>query len=61
MTWAFIPPDLVLLHSLDITQRVEFEQQLRSMAEHDDLTGLHNRRYFEQRLGEASATSTRRW
>ena len=23
------------------------------MAEHDDLTGLHNRRYFEQRLAEA--------
>ena len=28
-----------------MTHRVEFEQQLRNMAEHDDLTGLHNRRY----------------
>lgn len=49
-TWAFVPPDLVLVHTLDITHRVEFEDQLRSVAEHDDLTGLHNRRYFEQRL-----------
>ncbi len=53
VTWAFVPPDLVLVYTHDVTHRVEFEHQLRSMAEHDDLTGLHNRRYFEQRLGEA--------
>jgi diguanylate cyclase (GGDEF)-like protein/PAS domain S-box-containing protein len=50
-TYAWVPPDLVLVHTLDITQRVESEQQLLHIAEHDDLTGLYNRRYFERRLG----------
>ena len=53
VTWAFIPPDLVLVHTMDITERVAFEERLRSMAEHDDLTGLHNRRHFESRLNDA--------
>ncbi|HET9104487.1 MAG TPA: EAL domain-containing protein [Solirubrobacteraceae bacterium] len=52
-TWAYVPPDLVLVHTLDIGERVAFEAQLRTMAERDDLTGLHNRRYFERRLTEA--------
>ena len=33
MTWAYVPPDLVLVHTLDIGQRVAFETQLRTMAE----------------------------
>ena len=36
----------------DITVRKEAEQQVLYMAQHDDLTGLSNRRYFEQCLDE---------
>lgn len=36
----------------DITTRKEAEQQVLYMAQHDDLTGLANRRYFEQCLEE---------
>ena len=36
----------------DITVRKEAEQQVLYMAQHDDLTGLANRRYFEQCLDE---------
>jgi predicted signal transduction protein with EAL and GGDEF domain len=46
----------VLVHTLDITQRVAFEHQLLRMTEHDDLTDLYNRRYFEQRLKAALGT-----
>lgn len=53
VTYAFVPPDLVLVHTLDITQRVAAERRLQRIAERDDLTGLHNRRFFEGRLGEA--------
>ena len=53
VTWAYVPPDLVLVHTLDIGQRVALETRLRTMAEHDDLTGLHNRRFYERRLTEA--------
>jgi diguanylate cyclase (GGDEF)-like protein/PAS domain S-box-containing protein len=35
---------------LDISERRSFEQQLRYMADHDPLTGLHNRRRFEAEL-----------
>jgi diguanylate cyclase (GGDEF)-like protein/PAS domain S-box-containing protein len=52
-TYAHVPPDLVLVHELDITQRVEFEHRLVQMTERDDLTGLYNRRYFEQQLDAA--------
>jgi diguanylate cyclase (GGDEF)-like protein/PAS domain S-box-containing protein len=53
VTYAAIPPDFLLVHSLDITDRVESERKLRTMTERDDLTGLFNRRYFEQRLTAA--------
>ena len=53
VTYAFVPPDLVLVHTLDITQRVAAERRLQRIAERDDLTGLHNRRFFEDRLGSA--------
>lgn len=36
----------------DITVRKETEQQVLYMAQHDDLTGLANRRHFEQCLDE---------
>ena len=53
VTYASVPPDLVLVHTLDITQRVQSERQLLRLAEEDDLTGLHNRRYFERKLADA--------
>jgi diguanylate cyclase (GGDEF)-like protein/PAS domain S-box-containing protein len=52
VTYTHAPPDLVLVHTLDVTARVRQEQRLRELAERDDLTGLHNRRYFEQRLSQ---------
>lgn len=53
ITYAAIPPDFVLVHTLDITDRVQYERKLRTLTERDDLTGLFNRRYFELRLSEA--------
>ena len=43
----------------DITQRVEFEQQLRSMAETDPLTGLGNRRTLMSCLDRDLAAADR--
>ncbi|MBI1731065.1 EAL domain-containing protein [Candidatus Acetothermia bacterium] len=34
----------------DITQRKSMERELRYLAEHDHLTGLHNRRHFESEV-----------
>ncbi|MEA2246214.1 MAG: hypothetical protein QOH46_743 [Solirubrobacteraceae bacterium] len=34
----------------DISQRKDMEAELRALATHDDLTGLHNRRFFEGEL-----------
>ena len=52
-TYAPVPPDLVLVHTLDITERVDSERLLKRLAEQDDLTDLHNRRYFERQLTAA--------
>jgi diguanylate cyclase (GGDEF)-like protein len=40
----------VLLQILDVTERKRAEAQLQHMADHDPLTGLLNRRRFEQEL-----------
>ena len=40
----------VLTHVQDITERKSYEGQLRYMADHDPLTGLFNRRRFEEEL-----------
>ncbi len=37
----------------DVSQRAELERQLSHQAHHDSLTGLLNRRAFDQRLAEA--------
>ncbi len=43
----------------DITERKQFETQLRQLAEHDGLTGLLNRRRFEDELARAVSTAGR--
>jgi len=39
----------------DVTERKRFEAQLRHLADHDPVTGLYNRRRFEEELTEALA------
>lgn len=43
----------------DISQRIKNEQTIRDMAFHDPLTGLSNRRLFEDRLEQTIAKSRR--
>ena len=43
-------PIQVLCQFLDVTERNRFEAQLQFMADHDPLTGLANRRKFDQDL-----------
>ena len=43
----------------DITERKEFEEQLRLMATHDPLTGLSNRSHFLESLDSACRTAER--
>ncbi len=43
----------------DVTQRVEAEEKIRSMARYDNLTGLPNRAYFHELVVETLATGDR--
>jgi diguanylate cyclase (GGDEF)-like protein/PAS domain S-box-containing protein len=50
----------VLGQMQDVTERREYEARLRHLADHDPLTGLLNRRAFEESL-EAHVARTRRY
>jgi diguanylate cyclase (GGDEF)-like protein/PAS domain S-box-containing protein len=41
---------LVYASARDITERKELEEELQRLAQHDSLTGLYNRRRFEEEL-----------
>ena len=43
-------PEELLFNAVDISERRRFEAQLAHLAEHDPLTGLANRRRFDQEL-----------
>ena len=43
-------PEYCVTQVVDISDRKRFEAQLRYLADHDPLTGLHNRRAFEAEL-----------
>ena len=49
----------LVLHLRDVSERKEFEDQLRHQAFHDSLTGLANRALFEDRLRQALARTLR--
>jgi len=53
-------PLYVLGQMQDVTERREYEERLRHLADHDPLTGLLNRRGFERAL-EAHVARTRRY
>src|SRR5689334_14941993 len=40
----------LLLHARDITDRRRYEGQIQQLADHDALTGLYNRRRFQEEL-----------
>ena len=52
-------PSMILSIGVDITDRKEAEEKLAWIAEHDSLTGLHNRRKFQAALNSVIANSSR--
>ena len=52
-------PRMAVFHLMDIGERKRFEGQLQHLADHDSLTGLFNRRRFEEELTRALAHATR--
>ena len=53
-------PDYLLWQVTDVTERRLLEQRLRHLADHDALTGLFNRRRFEEEL-ERHVSHARRY
>jgi diguanylate cyclase (GGDEF)-like protein/PAS domain S-box-containing protein len=48
--YAFVPPNLVMVHMEDITRQKEVEEHLRYLSIHDPLTGLYNRFYADTEI-----------
>lgn len=62
MEWTSIPlPDEGLIYGVarDITERKMLEQELERLSQHDSLTGLFNRRRFEEELRRQLAYTRR--
>jgi len=64
LTGAVVPPApgggrYAVFHAMDIGERKRFEGQLQHLADHDALTGLFNRRRFEQELDRAVGLARR--
>ncbi|RWD01297.1 MAG: EAL domain-containing protein [Mesorhizobium sp.] len=51
--------DLGVITFEDVTARVEAEEKIRFMARYDNLTGLPNRAYFQELVGELMASGDR--
>jgi diguanylate cyclase (GGDEF)-like protein/PAS domain S-box-containing protein len=52
-------PQYAVFHVMDIGERRRFEGQLQHLADHDPLTGLFNRRRFDEELNRAIAHAER--
>jgi diguanylate cyclase (GGDEF)-like protein/PAS domain S-box-containing protein len=52
-------PGHAVMHAVEIGDRKRFEGQLQHLADHDALTGLYNRRRFQEELTHAVARSER--
>lgn len=52
-------PKRMLGASIDITDRKNLENQLKNQAQRDTLTGLYNRRYFQETLAQAMEDANR--
>jgi diguanylate cyclase (GGDEF)-like protein/PAS domain S-box-containing protein len=59
MTCVFVPPDLVMVHTEDITERTRAEANLWHRTLHDSLTGLPNRALLSDRLKQTLRTARR--
>jgi diguanylate cyclase (GGDEF)-like protein/PAS domain S-box-containing protein len=55
VSYVFVPPDLVMAHTEDITERKQADAELRQQALHDGLTGLPNRGLLRAELQQALA------
>ena len=51
----------LIVQFVDVTERKRFEGQLRYLADHDPLTGLLNRRRFEEELDVRSSATPQRY